>query len=71
MTEEQVRAAVEAAVRRAVIDPKRVDAAADERVGKAVGEIMFQIREYASDQYSRGRADGQFYESYYGGSGDF
>jgi hypothetical protein len=66
----KVRAAVEAAVWKA--GQKFRDSYADERiVDEAVADVMAMINEHASDEYSRGAADGRFTESFYGASGDF
>lgn len=70
MQDEQVRAAVEAAVRAA--GRKFMEAGVEDHiVSKAADEIMRVVREYASDEYSRGSSDGRFTESFYGMGGDF
>lgn len=62
---EKVRAAVEAAVRTA--GRNFMEAGVEDHiVSEAVEDVMFQIREHASDEYARGMADGRFNESYYG-----
>jgi hypothetical protein len=70
MQDEQVRAAVEAAVRAAVMDRAAV-IDPEELVRAATESIMTVARDHASDEYSRGSSDGRFTESFYGMSGDF
>lgn len=65
MDDQKVRAAVEAAVRKAMNPASYSDH------NKPVDEIMTIISEHAADEYSRGRSDGRFTESFYGMSGDF
>jgi hypothetical protein len=70
MQDEQVRAAVEAAVRAAMEDAATFGFEPG-KVAGVTGIIMATVREHASDEWSRGNSDGRFTESFYGMSGDF